>query len=341
MVLATGIIKAIAAARSTITVDVLASRVNAAVLGGNPHVRRVITIDKRRPWTYLSAVWRIRREGYDAVVDPMILSASLTVTLLACVSGARHRIGVAGRGNDCALTVLVPPIEAAVHYVDRSAALLAAFGVQPCVHASQPSNSNGWGVWRPELFLTPAELWEAEALWRSAEALVADKGVGGWRLVVNVSASKPEKYWPARFFVATLNSLRESLPGMPILVIGLPDDLARMRQVARETNARIAYTPDYRHMMAVVATGDGVFTADTSVTHVASAFAKPSVVMFVGGGGAYFGPYGTAGCALSTEGPLLESLPAAPVIRALEEMIFAGQGRKTTGAVAEAGLTAL
>src|SRR4030081_2062524 len=48
MVLATGIIKAIVSAQPTVTVDVLASVVNAAVLRGNPHVKSVFTIDKKR-----------------------------------------------------------------------------------------------------------------------------------------------------------------------------------------------------------------------------------------------------------------------------------------------------
>src|SRR3982074_3666894 len=65
MVLATGIIRAIVSAQPTVTVDVLASVVNAAVLRGNPHVKAVVTIDKKRPWTYLSAILRIRRGPHD------------------------------------------------------------------------------------------------------------------------------------------------------------------------------------------------------------------------------------------------------------------------------------
>jgi ADP-heptose:LPS heptosyltransferase len=340
MVLATGIIKAITTARPTITIDVLASTVNAAVLGGNPYVGDVITVDKRRPSSYLKAIRHMRQARYDAVVDSMVLSASLTVTLLACLSGARHRIGLAGRGNDAALTLSVPPLREAVHHIDRSAALLRAFGEEPrsakpglvgpsVLSSTQPlyRPSSDCSNWRPELFLTPAELWEGETRWRPADTLSARGQAAERRLAVNVSAGKAAKHWPVDRFITTIARIRESFPGVTIRILGLPQDLARMAQIARKTNARIALTPHYRQMMAVVACSDVVLTADTSVTHIASAFMKPAVVMFVGGGGTCYGPYGTRGRVISTDGPSLESLEAEPVIRALQELL-AGEDRK-------------
>jgi ADP-heptose:LPS heptosyltransferase len=339
MVLATGIIKAIVSAQPTVTVDVLASVVNAAVLRGNPHVKAVVTIDKKRPWTYLSAILRIRRARYDAVVDGMVLGPSLTSLLLMWASSARHRIGVAGRGNDSAITVLVNRVRDAVHFVDHSAALLAAFGVDPQrsaakrrgtlptsdTHPTARSSSppTGWGIWRPELFLTRGELHEGEARWHVAEGLAPYRGGDRRRLVVNVSASSRERYWPEEHFITTLNCIRTCFPEVLPLIIGSPEDAVRMAQIARGADTPVAYTPHYRQMMAIVARSDLVFTADTSVTHVASAFRKPVVVMFSGGGGACWGPYGTEGQIVSTDAPSLESADVNPVIRALEALIAA------------------
>jgi ADP-heptose:LPS heptosyltransferase len=338
MVLATGIIKAIVSAQPTVTVDVLASVGNAAVLRGNPYVEAVVTIDKKRPWSYLTALWHIRRARYDAVVDAMVFEQSLTSNLLMWASSARHRIGIAGRGNDSALTLLVNRVQDAVHWVDRSAALLAAFGVDaqkssaergalltsgthPAARSSSPT---GWGIWRPELFLTPAELREGEAHWDSADGLAPYPRRGARRrLVVNVSARSRERYWPEEHFITTLIRIRMRFPDVSALVIGSPDDGSRMAQIARGAGALVAPTPHYRQMMAIVARSDVVFTADTSVTHVASAFLKPAVVMFVGGGGALWGPYGTASHIISTDGPSLESTDVDSVIRALEAVIAA------------------
>jgi ADP-heptose:LPS heptosyltransferase len=339
MVLATGIIKAIVSAQPTVTVDVLASVGNAAVLRGNPYVEAVVTIDKKRPWSYLTALLRIRRARYDAVVDAKVFAPSLTSILLMWASRARHRIGIAGRGNDFALTMLVNRVQDAVHWVDRSAALLAAFGVDPLRRSAErrgvllrsgtypaarsSTPTTGWGIWRPELFLTPAEMREGEARWRSADGLAPYRRGARRRLVVNVSASSRERYWPEEHFIATLIRIRIHFPDVSTLVIGSPDDAARMAQIARGAGTLAAYTPHYRQMMAVVARSDLVFTADTSVTHVASAFRKPAVVMFVGGGGACWGPYGTPGHIISTDAPSLEFTDVDPVIQALEALIAA------------------
>jgi hypothetical protein len=60
---------------------------------------------------------------------------------------------------------------------------------------------------------------------------------------------------------------------------------------------------------------------------LASAFWKP--VMFVGGGGACWGPYGIAGHIISTVAPSLESTDVDPVIRALEALIAAERSTAT------------
>jgi ADP-heptose:LPS heptosyltransferase len=339
MVLATGIIKAIVSAQPTVRVDVLASVGNAAVLRGNPYVDAIVTIDKKRPRSYFTALWRIRRARYDAVVDPMILAPSLTSILLMWATSAHHRIGIAGRGNDSALTMLVNRVQEAVHYIDRSAALLAAFGVDPqrssaerrrVLPTSDPypaarstSPTIGWGIWQPELFLTPAELREGEAHWHSADDMAPYRRGAGRRLVVNVSAGSRQRYWPEEHFITTLTRIRMRFPDVLTLVIGSPEDSARMANIARGAGALVAHTPHYRQMMAIVAKSDLVFTADTSVTHVASAFRKPAVVMFVGGGGACWGPYGIPAHIISTNAPSLESTDVDPVIRALEALIAA------------------
>ena len=337
MVLATGIIRAIVAAQPTVTIDVLASVGNAAVLRGNPCVGTIVSIDKKRPWSYLTGLWLIRRARYDAVIDAMVLAPSLTSTLLMWASGARHRIGIAERGHDSALTLPVSRIRDAVHYVDRSAALLAAFGGDPqrssaerrsvfCASgARSASPSTGWGIWPPEVFLSAAELREGEARWHSADALAPYRRGGRQRLVVNVSASSRERCWPEERFITTLIRIRVCHPHVLTLVIGSPEDAGRMARIARAAGLLAAYTPHYRQMMAIVARGDLVLTADTSVTHVASAFRKPAVVMFVGGGGACWGPYGTQSHVISTDAASLGSTAVDPVLRALEVVITAGR----------------
>ena len=321
MILATGTIKAIARAHPTITVDVLASTLNAAVLKGNPHVGAIITIDKKRPWSYVTAIARMRRARYDAVVDSMIMSPSMTTTLLMLCAGAPHRIGLAGRGSDSLLTVAATPVPRAVHYVDRSAALLAPFGVSVTMPEDEASVAKGSGLWPPELFLNAEELSAGEAQWPRAATAAAHRG-SRRRLLVNVSASTSPRYWPENRFIEALQQVRHGYPDVEILVVGLPNDAGRMSRVAAGAGAAVVRTPHYRHMMAIVAASDFVLTADTAVTHVASAFRKSVVVLFTGGGkiGAWWGPYGTHGKIIWNGGPL-ETLEVTPVVQALQEVL--------------------
>jgi ADP-heptose:LPS heptosyltransferase len=337
MVLATGIIRAIVLAQPTVRVDVLASTENAAVVDGNPHVSNVITVSKRRPWTLVAALLRIRRVRYDAVLDGMIFSASLTNMLLMWLSRARHRIGVAGRRNDYALTLPVARVQDAAHFIDQCAALLAPFGVDLerisreaalTARAAPPgacawTPSAGWGIWRPQIHLSPSEVEQGEAIWPVAGGLTI-------RLVVNVSAGSPARKWPEDCFNAALARLKERSPRVQPLLVGAPEDKERMARIAAAAGVPVAQTPHYRQMMAIVAAADLVLTADTSVTHVASAFGKPVVVMFANGEGAIFGPY-TGGYAISTRAATLESLEVEPVMQALEAAVLAvstaaGQG---------------
>jgi ADP-heptose:LPS heptosyltransferase len=378
MILATGIIEAIVRAHPSVTVDVLASPANAAVLEGNPHVGQVVVFEKQRPWTYLRTLRKIRRTRYDAVLDAMVLSPSLTTSILMLLSRASHRVGVAGRGSEFALTLPVPRARHAVHYVDHSAALLSAFGVDPHFrtptvtrdsHAPDavsvsgvsgapgsprtsgavPSGNldapeGGWGVWRPHLYLTDEELARGDGQWSGGGLGEAgpshdsspDRGRSpGRRLAINVSAGDQTRYWPEDRFVAAIAWIRERFPDLSLLLIGSPHDRPRMEHIGEAGGVRRATTPSMRDMMAVVAKSDIVFTADTSVTHVASAYDKPAVVMFPRGRGALYGPYGTAGRVVSTPAPTLQSLAVPPVLAVLEDVITADrrEGRGEGGGI--------
>ncbi|HET9106008.1 MAG TPA: glycosyltransferase family 9 protein [Steroidobacteraceae bacterium] len=340
MVLVTGIFHAIKRAQPMVIIDVLASVRNAPVLHGNPDVGTVYRIDKSRPWSFLVALARVRRVRYDAVLDSMVTGPSLTSMLIMWASGARHRIGVAGRGNDFALTLPVPRVLGAVHYVDHSAALLYPFGIDPLQSApsrtrhgddrdsrerSRPANdaSSGWGVWRPRILLTESEVTAAEALWRSVEDGCLPRGAAGRarRLAVNVSAGAPWRCWPEDRFVAALREIRRRLPEIRILLIGTPGDERLKSRIQQASGVAHARTANAREMMAVIATCDLALTADTAVTHVACAFDKPVLAMFARGGAPHWGPYIASGRTVCAPGPTLASLAPEPVVQELERML--------------------
>jgi ADP-heptose:LPS heptosyltransferase len=299
MILSTGALRRIKEAHPRADVDVVASPSNAVVLEGLPFVRRVFVHRQGDTRHLLQLRRELRAVGYDAALNGRVLRPKLTpdtaLTLLA--SGAARRIGVVGGGSDFLYT---DPVVAApdAHFVRHMAALTEPLGLDPEA-----------GDWRPALTIRPAERDAAERQW----AAVAGTGR---RVLVNVSARTRARRWPDDRFVDALRRLRAAAPDARVLVAAPPDEYESARAVADAVEATAA-TPLLRETFALVATTDMVFTPDTSIAHVASAFSTPVVVMSVPGWSGFV-PYRTPGRYICATGPTLDTLPVEPVAAALE-----------------------
>jgi ADP-heptose:LPS heptosyltransferase len=322
MILSTGLLRAIARSQPTITLDVLASPANAPVIREDPHVDSVVVFDRTKPWHYLGALRRLRRAQYDAVIDCMPTAPSLTTLLLIAASGATHRIGVAGRGNDAAFTLLVQPLRGATHIVDHLAALAAAFGVdplatnfRPCLYLQERERSWAAGVWEHNI--------------REGDPR---------RLLVNVSAGREFRRWRDDRFVAAIRHALALDARLNVVVIGTPNESERATAIAGEAQVRFVPTPTLREALALVATADAVFTPDTGLAHAASAFDRPAVVLYVQGTDVRWGLYGSKGYPVSSLDGSLASLPLEPVLNALDELLAnATHGRPPTVSEGESG----
>lgn len=300
MILSTGVMRAVARSYPTITLDVFASPVNAAILDGADYVGDVVVFDKKRIATYLPTAWKLRRRRYDAVIDCMVTAPSLTTLLLVFASGARHRIGIAGRGNDAAFTVTVPPeTRERPHMVDLLAALAAAFDVDPSTMDKQPV-----------LALSSAEREWAEQSWGARD--------GVRRVLINVSAGTSARLWANANYVSVMRHVRSRDGSTVFRVIGAPAEAARAEEIARKGGGVYVRTPSIRHAFALVAASDFVFTPDTSIAHAASAFHKPTVAMYLRGTSERWGLYGTAGESVEHPDTNLDTLTVPRMLAAVD-----------------------
>ncbi|MDQ6828434.1 MAG: hypothetical protein M3081_06155, partial [Gemmatimonadota bacterium] len=276
------------------------------VLDGLSFVRDVIPFD-RHDWRTFPQVWqRLRRNRYDVVIDPMVLTPSMTTLLLLAASGASYRIGIGGRSNDFAYTLPVEGREPLTHHIEQEAMTATPFGV-PLAGTD----------WRPVLALTADERARAELLWRSVAAADAP------RLLVNVSATLAHRTWPDERYIAVLKHVRHRWPAVSILIVSAPQHAARADQIAAASGGRYVSTPHLREALALVGTSTFVFTPDTSIAHAASAFRKPAVVMLVRGS-SIFSPYKNSGANVYAADGTLESLDVAPAIAALDSVLGGG-----------------
>jgi heptosyltransferase-2 len=271
MIMATSIIRAIAQASPSGTIDVLATPATAPVLENNPHVGKVLTLDRKSWRSYLGLMRKLRSERYDVMVDGRINNPPIftSTPLLMLAGGTRYRVGSGGGRNAMIYNVCVPEYDRSMHYIDGSKALAVPFGVDPARMD-----------WQPEMFLTDTERAFAEEKWAIATPNVSSGAAASQRrLLVNLSASEPKRRWPDGKFITTLQAARAQSPARPIIVIGLPSEWNSVREVAEAVGALPVPTPRLRDAFALVGTADLIFTPDTSISHAASAFRKPALVL--------------------------------------------------------------
>ncbi|HJU66497.1 MAG TPA: glycosyltransferase family 9 protein, partial [Gemmatimonadaceae bacterium] len=235
---------------------------------------------------------------------------SATSMLLLVRSGAPILVGVGGRTNDPLITLPVAPTGGPrSHHVDFSAALAAPFGIDP-------TRTD----WRPEIFLSPTEVDWAERAWRDAAAAHRGVELRARRVLVNISAGREQRMWPAERFAAVIAHIRRRGEGDVVLVVATPADRQRAEEIAQRSGA-VALTPGLREAFALTAAADLVITPDTSLSHAASAFAIPTVVLVRRGDEWLFAPYRTPGRTVASTERHLGALDPEPVNRAVDSLL--------------------
>ena len=317
MIMATGMIRALATSPRVESLDVLANPTTKPVLERNPPIRKVFTLDRKSWQSYRAVGKELAREHYDVIVDGRINNPAVftSTPLLMLYARAPYRVGVAGGNNDLVYNVRVPAYDRSVHYVRGSQVLAEPFGVDAAATD-----------WQPEIFLTRDEERRSNEVWKRAAARAAAPGNlavaerAEPRLLVNLSASEPKRRWADENFVAVLESVRAEHPRMPIVVMGLPAEWPSVERVAKALNAEPAATPKLREALALVGTSDRVFTPDTSISHAASAFGKPAVVLLKREHHPY-APWGIPAEVVFWDGERIEGLGVGPVREAVERVV--------------------
>jgi ADP-heptose:LPS heptosyltransferase len=315
MIMATSLIRNIAKSLPGGKIDVIATPTTAPVLDGNPYVGTVLMLERNSFRSYGDLMRRLRRERYTVMVDGRINNPPIftSTPLLMYAGGARFRVGAGGDRQPRIYNVNVPEWDRVEHYIEGSKHLAVPFGVDP-----QSVD------WQPEIFLSAEERTRAEEQWEEARNLVAPSDAGSTgvtkRLIVNLSASEPKRRWPDGKFITTLKAARARSPNMPIVVIGLPSEWESVSAVATAVNGLPVNTPQLRDAFALVGTSDLVFTPDTSISHAASAFRKPSLVLLKREHKPY-APWNTPGEIIAWKEEEIHQLPHERVSEALDRLL--------------------
>ena len=315
MIMATSLIRNIAMALPAGKVDVIATPTTASVLDGNPYVGKVLLLERNSFRSYSYLMKRLRRERYTVMVDGRLNNPPIftSTPLLMYAGRARFRVGAGGDRKPRIYNVCVPEWNRVDHYMEGSKQLVIPFGVDPQLVD-----------WQPEIFLAGAERAWALERWKEARELLTRHAVPATGvtklLLVNLSASETKRRWPDGKFIATLQAARALAPNMPIIVIGLPSEWESVDRVASAVTGLPVQTPRLRDAFALVGTADLVFTPDTSISHAASAFRKPSLVLLKREHKPY-APWNTPGEIIAWNEEEIHQLPFERVSEALNRLL--------------------
>ncbi len=308
LILATGALRAIAQSHRTITLDVVTIPSAAAVLQHNPYVRRIHSFEKGLG-NFISLGRALSAAGYDVVIDGKITRGATFVKspMLLAASRAPYRIGVGGGNHHLAYNLCVSRFDrTTTHMVEGSAALASPFGVD-VAHTD----------FRPEIFLSASEREWARGEWNAAGAPGA---TGRRRWLINLSTGTPDRRWPDDRWIALLQHLKSRCPDAVIGVMGISAEHSSVQRVAAEGGGMALSTPRLRNALALVGTTDRVVTSDTAITHAASAFAVPTVLL-MRRGLEQWSSWKTPSEIAYWNGPTVQSLDVATVRGALDRLL--------------------
>lgn len=235
----------------------LAGRNNAVVAEQIPIIDRVHVHDKII--THLPRLFRtLKREKFDLWIDPKDHYSSES-RIFAKHANARFRVGYNEPEKKPAFNIEVPPHDDQFekHIVDRNLNILRLMGQRidrkfPLKLESQPETDV------------------------AVKQFLTDTSISGYTLI-NISASKPSRYWPQSSWIDFINSF----DGHHFILSADPKDQDKVTEILNETkNAFFFNTRSIIDVYSTVKFADLVISPDTSVIHIAAAFDRPVIGLY-------------------------------------------------------------
>lgn len=242
-------------------VDVVTNPAGAALLTGNPHVRRVVPYDKRgvhAGWGGLRAVARmVAAESPDDVA--YLAQGSLRSAVLALVAGYRHRVGFQTSGGRLLYSSQVPYV-ATGHHAERLLRL-----------ATRSGEPNADAV-RPRLYPGAEEH-------AAVDALLATAGAQGEPLI----ALAPGSVWATKRWPYYADLARRLTTIGRLVVIGSTADRGLAQEIVDATFGAAVDATGRLSLLAsaaLIARCLLLVTNDSAPQHLASAVGTPTITIF-------------------------------------------------------------
>jgi len=268
------VVRALGEAYPRATITALVNAGTQAMLEGNPHVDRILTVSRSLS-TQLSLVRALRGVRPDLAID---LTDGDRSALLTRLSGARRRLGFndEGRWRGRLYTEVVRADSKRLHTVD--------YYLEPLRRLGIPIRSR-----TPELFLSESEE-TAAADWLRTSGVDEDQPF----VVIHPGARFWFKQWPLDRVAALADRIQHA-EHLPVIILGGPTeagDLAvirtAMRTPCRATEGRLPI----RLVAAIIRRARLFIGNDNGPMHIATAVGTPVVALFGSSDPRVWGPWG-------------------------------------------------
>jgi lipopolysaccharide heptosyltransferase II len=270
VLLATPVIRNLKGHYPKLQIDFLTEQFAADVLIGNPHLREVLTFNKKIDST-LSIIRRVREKKYDAVID---LFGNPRTALITRFSGAKRRIGFPFRGRAYAYTDHVGPRGGEVHNVDFNLDVLRHFHI-PIVSTM------------PEFPISNVHR-------EFASGWLTEKGILGKTLVgINASGGWYTKKWNPQSFAELADRIAIQHQMTPLFFWG-PGEREDVKaiQTMMKTERYLLPKTSLKEMGAFLESCSYLISNDSGPMHIAASLSVPTLGIFGPTNPHLQGPYG-------------------------------------------------
>ncbi len=253
----------------------------------------------RKIFPSLLLIKRLRNQRYDLIID-LFDNASATSSLFIKLIKSNYKLGISKENEYVYSHTVAKPDKNKYHIVERTAALLNAFGIDP----SQQSLSLEYEFSQLEISIAKAKM-------KSGCLLIG----------FNLAGSSRRKFWGVDNNIALINKIAEYIPKAEIKIFSTEDYRDELNHICSNSNSIPSPKVSSFHEYAALLSQCGIIISpDTAAVHIAAAAGIPCVAIFEVAGSAKtgkpWGPYGSPGEVVTTKSPDLSGLSPEDVFAA-------------------------
>lgn len=240
-------------------IHVLADKKNHFIYRNNHDVKNVIVYDKGK-----TSIKELNKYVFDNNINIVLDlhdDVSTTVTVLMAKIKTGIKAGFLKKNKNIYTHLVNRPDASKTHVIDRFLKFLELFS-----NNCNPGDVNIIYRISQNKIIT-------------AEKYLADNRLTGNLLLgINISAGSDARFWGIENFIKLINAAAE-LNINPV-ILAAPNDINKAKRISNG-KFPVFYSQDFEEFCAIISKLDMLFTPDTSIIHIASAFEVPVFGIYV------------------------------------------------------------